>query len=45
MNNLIVDYLQNKKGSKKKDVAESGNTLKELKIPKDYKSLKMYELL
>ncbi|MHB9291752.1 hypothetical protein Holit_00835 [Hollandina sp. SP2] len=44
MNNFITDYLKNKINSKRKDAMDEWNKLKELNIPKDYKSWKLYIL-
>ncbi|MDR1986976.1 MAG: hypothetical protein LBP88_08415 [Treponema sp.] len=44
MNNFIADYLKNEIGSKRKDAIDEWIRLKELNIPKDYKSWKLYIL-
>jgi hypothetical protein len=44
MNNFIADYLKNEIGSKRKDAMDEWIKLKELNIPKDYKSWKLYIL-
>jgi hypothetical protein len=42
MNNFIMDYLENEVNSKRKDAMDEWYKLKELDIPKDYKSWKKY---
>jgi hypothetical protein len=42
MNNFITDYLQNEINSKRKDAMNEWIKLKEINIPKDYKSWKLY---
>ncbi|MDR1179727.1 MAG: SAP domain-containing protein [Spirochaetales bacterium] len=44
MNNFITDYLKNETDSKRKDAVNEWIKLKELNIPKDYKSWKLYIL-
>jgi hypothetical protein len=42
MNNFIMDYLKNEINSKRKDALNEWRKLKELNIPKNYKSWKLY---
>jgi hypothetical protein len=41
-NNFIIDFLRNEKWEKRKDAIKEWFVLKELDIPKDYKSWKAY---
>ena len=41
-NNFLMDYLKNEINSKRKDAMIEWHKLKELNIPKDYKSWKKY---
>jgi hypothetical protein len=43
MNNFLMDYLNNEKGSKRKDAMKEWEILKNLEIKKDYKSWKEYK--
>jgi hypothetical protein len=43
MNNFIMDYLKNEKGSKRENAMVEWKVLKELRIPKDYRSWKRYK--
>jgi hypothetical protein len=43
MNNFIMDYLKNEKGTKRENAMEEWKVLKELGIPKDYSSWKRYK--
>ena len=40
MNNFIMDFLKNENGAKRKDAIDEWKKLKELNIPKNYKSWK-----
>ena len=43
MNNFITDYLKNENGSNKNNALSEWKILKELDIPKDYKSWKEFK--